>query len=48
MWACSGDDPLEGDHWLRCGFAVLDFEGVSVRIRYIEENNTEVSRVMVG
>lgn len=47
-WAYDGNEAVEGDQWLRFGFAVLDFNGAELTIRYIDERNNEVNRVTLG
>jgi 3',5'-cyclic AMP phosphodiesterase CpdA len=44
-WAYEGDEPADGNNWLRFGFAVLDFDGANVTIRYVDEHNNEVHKL---
>jgi hypothetical protein len=39
-WALTEADTLDDNSWLRCGFAVLDFDGPKLDIRYIDERGT--------
>jgi hypothetical protein len=41
-WAYDGAEVVDGNEWLGFGFAVLDFDGPQVTIRYLDEKNTEV------
>jgi len=47
-WSYDGAETVDGDSWLRFGFAVLDFDGPNVTIRYFDEHNTEVHSVTLS
>ncbi|MGH7912127.1 MAG: metallophosphoesterase family protein [Candidatus Dormibacteraceae bacterium] len=40
-WAYDGAEEAAGNRWLRFGFAILDFDGPHLTIRYVDEHNTE-------
>ncbi len=44
-WAYNGDEPADGNKWLRFGFAVLDFDGPRVDVEYVDEHGAQVERV---
>jgi hypothetical protein len=37
LWEYRGQFESDGEHWTRFGFAVLDFNGPSVRVTYVDE-----------
>lgn len=47
-WAYTADEPADGDDWLRFGFAVADFDGPSVAIRYFDEHGSEANNVTIS
>lgn len=39
-WQFDGTYEFEDDRWALFGLAVLDFDGPSVQVRYIDENGS--------
>lgn len=44
-WAYQGAEQADGNDWLRFGFAVLDFDGPSMNLRYFDERPNEATNV---
>lgn len=46
-WAYDGDEPADGNQWLRFGFAVIDLDGSQMSIEYVDEHGDAIRTVSV-
>jgi Calcineurin-like phosphoesterase len=46
-WAYDGAESVDGNKWLRFGFAVLDFAGPEINVEYVDEDRNAVNQLLL-